>query len=169
MKKMILSLVTSLFIFGYSLQAQTSNVDPNAPYLKDKNIPRFALSLTNGKTLSHQQIPKYRYTSIIIFSPDCGHCEEEAADLSKNADKLKSVYFIWTSYKDMPAIKKFAEKFGLDKQANVAVGKDSDFSIPIFFRPRMTPFVALYDKGQLLKVFEQGVKSQELIQIINRK
>jgi hypothetical protein len=33
----------------------------------------------------------------------------------------------------------------------------------------MTPFVALYDKGQLLKVFEQGVKVPELLKIIGGK
>jgi thiol-disulfide isomerase/thioredoxin len=167
--------VTTLFcVFIVSLFATMTlsaqeNIDPDAPFLKDKNIPRFTLNLTTGKSFSNTQIPKTKYTCIIIFSPDCSHCQEEAAELTKNADKFKSVFFIWNSYKEMAEIKAFATKYGLDKQSNVVIGKDPEFSIPVFFRPRMTPFVALYDKGQLLKVYEQGVKVPELLKIIGGK
>jgi hypothetical protein len=89
--------------------------------------------------------------------------------LTKNADKFKSVFFIWNSYKEMADIKAFATKYGLDKQSNVIVGRDPEFAIPVFFRPRMTPFVALYANGQLLKVYEQGVKVPELLKIIGGK
>jgi thiol-disulfide isomerase/thioredoxin len=165
---------TLLSVFIVSLLASTTlmaqgNIDPNAPFLKDKNIPKFTLNLTTGKSFSYTQIPKTKYTCIIIFSPDCSHCQEEAAELTKNADKFKSVFFIWNSYKEMADIKAFAIKYGLDKQSNVIVGRDPEFSIPVFFRPRMTPFVALYANGQLLKVYEQGVKVPELLKIIGGK
>jgi thiol-disulfide isomerase/thioredoxin len=159
--------IVSLFA-TMTLSAQ-ENIDPNAPFLKDKNIPRFTLNLTTDKTFNNTQIPKTKYTCIIIFSPDCSHCQDEATELTKNADKFKSVFFIWNSYKEMADIKAFATKYGLDKQSNVVVGKDPEFAIPVFFRPRMTPFVALYEKGQLLKVFEQGVKVPELLKIIGGK
>jgi thiol-disulfide isomerase/thioredoxin len=159
--------IVSLFA-TMTLSAQ-ENIDPNAPFLKDKNLPKFTLNLTNGKSFSNTQIPKTKYTCIIIFSPDCSHCQEEATELTKNADKFKSVFFIWNSYKEMADIKAFATKYGLDKQSNVIVGRDPEFSIPVFFRPRMTPFVALYEKGQLLKVYEQGVKVPELLKIIGGK
>lgn len=170
MKKVIaiFSLILVSLVSAMTLSAQ-SNIDPNAPFLKDKNIPKFTLNLTSGKSFSHTQIPKTRYTCIIIFSPDCSHCQEEAAELTKNADKFKNVFFIWNSYKDMNEIKAFAVKYGLDKQANVVVGRDPEFSIPVFYRPRMTPFVAIYDKGQFLKVYEQGVKVPELLKIIGGK
>ena len=167
--------VTTLFsVFMLSLFASMTlsaqaNIDPNAPFLKDKNIPKFTLNLTTGKSFSNTQIPKTKYTCIIIFSPDCSHCQEEAAELTKNADKFKSVFFIWNSYKEMVDIKAFAIKYGLDKQSNVIVGRDPEFAIPVFFRPRMTPFVALYANGQLLKVYEQGVKVPELLKIIGGK
>ena len=165
---------TLLTVFIVSLLATMTlsaqgNIDPDAPFLKDKNLPKFTLNLTTGKSFSNTQIPKTRFTCIIIFSPDCSHCQEEAAELTKNADKFKSVFFIWNSYKEMADIKAFATKYGLNKQSNVIVGRDPEFSIPVFFRPRMTPFVALYDKGQLLKVYEQGVKVPELLKIIGGK
>lgn len=160
---LIFSLVPAMGLFAQSA------TDQNAPYLNDKSIPKFTLNLTTGKSFNNTQIPKTRYTCIIIFSPDCSHCQEEATELTKNAAKFKSVFFVWNSYKEMDEIKAFAIKYGLDKQANVVVGRDPEYAIPVFFRPRMTPFVAIYDKGLLLKVYEQGVKVPELLNIIGSK
>ncbi|MEY4278479.1 MAG: hypothetical protein RL377_483, partial [Bacteroidota bacterium] len=79
---------------------------------------------------------------------------------------FKNVLFIWDSYREMDLIKKFAAKYNLAGQPNVIIGRDPSFSIPTFFRPRMTPFVALYDKGNLVRVWDQGAEVNELIKII---
>jgi len=108
--------VFMLSLFASMTLSAQGNIDPNAPFLKDKNIPKFTLNLTTGKSFNNTQIPKTKYTCIIIFSPDCSHCQEEAAELTKYADKFKSVFFIWNSYKEMADIKAFASQFGLDNK-----------------------------------------------------
>ena len=150
--------------------ANTNNapaVDPSAPYMKDKHIPTFSIVSVDGKEITNKQLSnKYKYTCIIIFSPDCSHCEHEASEISKNADKFKDVQFIWDSYREMDLIKKFAIKYNLSDQPNVIIGRDPAFSIPSFYRPKMTPFVALYNKGNLVRVWDQGAEVNELIKII---
>ncbi len=172
MKYILLGLF-ALTSFSTSLKAQAQQssaapvVDPNAPYMKDKHIPSFSITSVDGKEITNKDISnKYRYTCIIIFSPDCSHCEHEATELDKNTDKFKNVLFIWDSYRDMDAIKKFANKYNLAGQPNVIIGRDAAFTIPTFFRPRMTPFVALYDKGNIVRVWDQGVEPNELMKII---
>jgi hypothetical protein len=131
--------------------ASASTVDPNAPYMKDKRIPLFSLTSIDGKEITNKQLPtQYKYTCIIIFSPDCSHCEHEASELSKNADKFKEVLFIWDSYREM----------------DVIIGRDPAFTIPTFYRPKMTPFVAMYKNGYLLRVWEQGAEVNELVKIV---
>jgi len=171
MKYIFLCLVGLLCMFtNANAQAvapkQASTVDPNAPYMKDKHLPSFSITTVDGKELTNKDLPtKYKYTCIIIFSPDCSHCEHEAEELNKNADKFKNVLFIWDSYREMENIKKFATKYKLAGQPNVIIGRDPAFTIPTFFRPRMTPFVALYDKGNFVKAWDQGVEPYELIKI----
>jgi thiol-disulfide isomerase/thioredoxin len=150
------------------LEAQVS-VDPNAPYLKDKKLPAFSITSIDGKEITNKQMPKYPFTCIIIFSPDCPHCEKEAGDINKYADKFKNVLFIWDSYRDMESIKKFAVKYNLVGKPNVIIGRDPNFTLPTFYRPRMTPFMALYQKGVLIKVYEEGANVFELIKIIEGK
>ena len=170
MKYLLIGLVL-LTSFASKAQSGAANnaapvVDQNAPYIKDKHLPAFNIMSVEGKEITNKDLPKnYKYTVIIIFSPDCSHCEHEAAEINKNVDKFKNVLFIWDSYRDMDLIKKFAAKYNLAGQANVLIGRDAAFTIPSFFRPKMTPFVALYDKGNFVKVWEQGVEPSELIKI----
>lgn len=163
--KQLFALVITLF----ALNASAQTFDPNAPFMKDKNFPTFSITSTTGKEVTNKSIPKYRYNLILIFSPDCPHCEHEAEELSKNAAKFTNVLFIWDSFRDMPAIKNFAVKYKLEGKANVIVGRDGDFTLPTFFRPRMTPFVALYDNGKFVKAWEQGVEVAELMKLIGVK
>jgi len=158
--------------FGSNLYAQVTSpaFDNTAPYLRDKHSPAFSLTSVDGKEVTQKDIPsKYKYTCYIIFSPDCSHCEHEATELSNNADKFKNVFFIWDSYRDMDLIKKFATKYNLEKQPNILIGRDATFTIPTYFRPKMTPFVALYNNGLLVKVWESGVEVPELLKLITTK
>ena len=166
MKYIFASLLSFLLIS--QLEAQV-NGDPGAPYLKNNKIPPFSITSVNGKEITNKQMPAYPFTCIIIFSPDCPHCEKEAGDINKYADKFKNVLFIWDSYRDMESIKKFAAKYNLVGKPNVIIGRDPNFTLPTFYRPRMTPFMALYKKGVLLKVYEEGADVFELIKIIEGK
>lgn len=174
--KVILGILAIFMAVSLSAQAQTqppsepNAPDPNAPYILDKHIPQFFIESVDGKPITKKDLPtKYKYTCIIIFSPDCSHCEHEASEIQKNADKFKNVLFVWDSYREMDLIKKFATKYNLEGQPNVIIGRDPGFTIPSFFRPRMTPFVALYKNGDFVKVWQQGVEPDELIKITQGK
>lgn len=165
--KNILTSLAGLFLVISSF-AQTQAND--APYLLDKRAPSFSMMSVQGKEITHKQLPaNYKYTCYIIFSPDCSHCQTEAIEIEKNMDKFKNVFFVWASYREMADIKGFAIKYKLDKYPNMLVGRDPSFTLPSFFRPKMTPFVALYKNGSLLKVYEQGAKVSELAAIIEGK
>ena len=136
-----------------SAQNTMPQIDPNAPYAKDKHSPAFSISSVEGKELTEKDIPaKYKYTCFIIFSPDCSHCEHEAAELKKEAAKFNNVFFVWDSYREMDLIKKFASTYDLIGKANVIIGRDPTYTIPSFFRPKMTPFVALYKNGEFVRI-----------------
>jgi thiol-disulfide isomerase/thioredoxin len=155
--------------FSFTAFAQTNTQEPEAPYLKDKKAPLFTMTSITGAEVSQKQIPsKYKFVCYIIFSPDCSHCEHEAGELNKYADKLTDVFFIWNSYRDMDTIKKFADKFSLAGKPNILIGRDPSFVLSSFFRPRMTPFVAIYKNGQFVQAYPQGSNVFELIKIIER-
>ena len=166
MKYLLTIILSGLLFSSIHAQKKAPVVDPNAPYLKDNKIPAFSITGMDGREITNKQLPKYKFTCIIIFSPDCPHCQKEAAEINKYAAKFKNVLFIWDSFRDMESIKNFAVDFNLMNKPNIIVGRDPNFTIASFYRPRMTPFMALYLNGSLLKVYEQGAEVLELAKII---
>ena len=78
--KYILTLLCSVVLLS-----ATAQTDPNAPFQRDKNLPAFKIVSVGGKEITNRDLPKYKYQMIIIFSPDCPHCEHEAAEINKYA------------------------------------------------------------------------------------
>jgi thiol-disulfide isomerase/thioredoxin len=167
--KKIISLVAAVLLLGaQQLLAQDNTpVRPDAPYLTNKNIPTFNLLLTDSSNFSQSNIPKAKYTIIIYFSPDCGHCQHEATEVVKNMDSLKHVFMVWAGSRSIPELKAFGEKYGFNACPNIVYGQDQHYSIPSYYQVKYTPFVAVYDsKKQFIRAYEMGVEIPELLKLI---
>ncbi|MCW3087362.1 MAG: hypothetical protein JWQ78_748 [Sediminibacterium sp.] len=167
MKTLCLFLLTLLF--ATTVSAQLLQADPVAPYKKDPQIPDFSIQQTDGSWFTKEQLPKYDYTVIIYFAPDCGHCQYEATEIVKHMDSLKNAFFVFVAYKSLEDIKEFSLKYGLNAFSNIRTGRDPKYFIPSFYQVKFTPFVAVYDrKGLFVKEFEKGAEASELIALVNR-
>jgi thiol-disulfide isomerase/thioredoxin len=169
MKKIILLFLAVLLLGAIkNVTAQDNTpVRPDAPYLTNKNIPDFALLLTDSSRFNNNNIPNSKFTILIYFSPDCGHCQHEATEMVKNIDSLKHVYFVWAGSRSIPELKAFSEKYGFNALPNVVCGQDQQYSIPSYYQVKYTPFVAVYDnRKQFVKAYEMGVEIPELLKLI---
>jgi len=152
---------------------QTFIQDTIPAYLKTKQLPAFTLVTDIKKKdttwFTQNNIPANKPIIIIYFSPECGHCELEAKEIVKHMDSLRKAYFVFASYHPVDKIQAFAEKYYLNKFSNITVGRDIQYFIPVFFKVKFTPFVAVYNGNRnLLKVYEQGSEMNELIQLVNQ-
>ena len=164
-----------LFFFlisAVSASAQ-SRVEELPPYKKDLHIPDFNILQTDSTWLTKEQLPKYEYTAIIYFAPDCGHCQYTVKELVKSMDSLKNVFFVFVAYKPLDEIRDFYKHYGLDKFSNIRMGRDPKYFVPAFFRVTSTPFVAVYNRtGLLAKVFDPALNSTievpQLVALVNK-
>ena len=169
MKKLTIFFIAMLCLGAHTqLVAQDNTpVRPDAPYLTNKNMPAFNLLLIDGKNFTQNNIPTSKYTIIIYFSPDCGHCQHEATEMVKNIDSLKHAYIVWAGSRSIPELKAFSEKYGLIGCPNMVCGQDQQYSIPSYYQVKYTPFVAVYDnRKQFVKAYEMGVEIPELLKLI---
>jgi len=139
-----------LLITASGIFAQ-SKTDDQAPYKRDPAIPAFNIQLTDSSWFTKEQLPAYDHTIIIYFSPDCGHCQQQAKDIVQKMDSLKKVFFVFVAYKPLEDIKGFASYYGLDRFNNVRIGRDPKYYIPSFYRVKYSPFLAVYNKKGLLE------------------
>ncbi len=153
MKRILFAL--ALLIVGYTSHAQTTDSLPK--YKKDPTLPYFNILQGDSTWFNRWNIPKNKSVVIVYFSPECGHCQLTAQRFADSMSLFKNTFFVWISSYKPEQIKKFAHQYKLDQFDNVRLGRDTSYSIPVFYQVKFTPFMAIYNKkGNLVQAFEGG-------------
>jgi thiol-disulfide isomerase/thioredoxin len=160
MKQLFLAV---LIICSVTAAAQTDTLPP--PYKRYPTVPPLQLVLEDSATkYTKADLPKKKPVLIMMFSPDCDHCQHEAEQLVANAEKLKDIQLVMITTAPIYRMTEFANKYGLTGLKNVVVAKDPYYLLPPFFDMRNYPFLALYNKkGELIRVFEGSVSVEKLL------
>ena len=164
MKKMLFVLFTFFSIASF---AQTEDLPA---YKKQPGVPQFMILQTDSSWFTTSSLPKNKPVIITYFSPECGHCQLEAQELSKHMEELKDVNFVWTSFLTPKEIGDFVDKYEMKKYKNVHFGRDTKYYIPVFYDLKYTPFSAVYDRnGKLIKTYETGIDFKELNELLKNE
>jgi hypothetical protein len=169
MYKMLFTIILVVLVNTFT-NAQTDST-PLPTYLKTKQVPGFKLLQMDSATYFYKyQLKKKMPTAIFYFNPDCEHCQYEAKVLVDSIKYVKHIQFVFASYAKFAEIKKFDSTYQLTAQPNIKVGRDENYYIPVFYKVRFTPFLALYDKnGFLIKAFEGGTSVRNIAATIKQK
>jgi thioredoxin-related protein len=166
MKKLFfLVAIGILFVVsGYAQQPEKDTL----PYLKYPALPAFNMRLMDSETIFNTyNIPKGKPAMLVLFSPDCQHCQKFFKEFMPAMDSFQNVdFYIITAYSKMSALRSFAEEFHFDKYKNIKmVGRDYEFFCPVFYGLRSVPDLILYDKNKkLVKLIDHGGKASEIYQ-----
>ena len=160
--KKILSLVL-LLTAAVALHAQPDTAQ--APYQRFPQVPPFQLLLGDSTTFyKKESLPKSKPVLLIIFSPECSHCQHTAEELVRYKDSLKNVQIVMATLHTITQMNAFAETYGLKALSNVVLGKDVYFILPPFYKIRNLPFMALYKaNGDLIRTVEGSLPIQNVI------
>ncbi len=139
-------------------QAQPSAQDPA------KSIPDFTFYvLKSGIRFEKSNLGPGDKQVFIFFDPSCSFCQHEAADISKNMDKLKNVNFYFISMNDPALMSTFFDRFApnLNGKDNVHMLYDRNIDfVNKFHVPTQYPATYIYDSKGLLKTYWNGVRSE---------
>jgi len=95
---------------------------------------------------------------IMLFNPDCDHCQHETEELIKNIDDFKNIQVVMATMMPFNMMKAFYEKYELTKYNNIVVGQDQNFFLIPFYSVRNLPFLAFYNKkGDFISILEGSV------------
>lgn len=139
---------------AFSVAAQADSLTP--PYRKFPEPPPFQLLLQDSATIFKKADLKTKTPLLLmIFSPDCSHCQHETEELVKHRDQLKGIQVVMITMHPFDAMKKFISDYKLTTVPEVTVGKDIYYLTPSFYAMHNLPFNAWYDKKKkLINVFE---------------
>lgn len=162
MKKIVL--FTSLIFASLVSFCQKDSIKL-APYQRFPTIPPFKLlKVDSSSYFTKSDLQKNKPVLIMLFNPDCEHCQHETEEIIKNIDQLKDVQIVMATMMPFSLMKSFYEKYGLEKYENINVGQDIKYTLPSFYQISFMPYLAMYDKkGNLLTTFEGSMKIQDLV------
>jgi thioredoxin-related protein len=154
MKKLVLGAIATMVIMFSKAQSDTSRL-----YLQYPDIPPFDItSVPDSGSFSKSDLKKRKPTLIILFSPDCEHCQHETKALKENIDLLSNVQIVMISFLDYDLIKKFYNDYQIEAYPNIHMGKDGKYFLGTFYKIQTFPSMFLYNKkGKFITNFEGSI------------
>ncbi|MES2733253.1 MAG: redoxin domain-containing protein [Bacteroidota bacterium] len=93
-------------------------------------------------------------TILIVFLPDCDHCQREAAQIRKHISAFEKYSLWFISSANLAEIKQFGEKYKLLEQANISLAHSEQAYINDSFGYIPTPSLYIYSNGHRIKDFK---------------
>ncbi|HUZ59812.1 MAG TPA: hypothetical protein VMU83_13640 [Hanamia sp.] len=163
MKKLLF--ILSCFLVSYSGFSQTNtSKDNQPPYISNPDIPTFLLHKAPDSTaFTNKDLHKKKPTLIMIFSPECGHCQHETTVLLQNIDHFKKAQILMTTWLPYPEMIKFYRDYKIADYPEITMAWDKkDFFLP-YYRVQSYPDLVVYDKkGKFVKSFSGEINLQEV-------
>ncbi|MBL0181854.1 MAG: redoxin domain-containing protein [Chitinophagaceae bacterium] len=162
--KRLIPLIVLLFAVACS-RAQT---DSTFLYLRFPTVPPFTITKVADSTrFTKADLSRKKATIIIIFSPDCEHCQHETRELTANIKLFKKAQIIMASPLEHPILKKFYDEYGLAAYPNIIMGRDPSYFLGTFYNIRSFPAIFVYDKkGNFVKAFDGTAPVNQIAEIL---
>jgi thioredoxin-related protein len=160
MKKWLL-LITALGLSMVS-DCQVDSIQP--PYKRFPDLPPLKLLLTDSSSyFTKNDFKKKSEVLLILFNPECDHCQHETEEIIKQIDHFKNVQIVMATTMPFEMMKSFVEKYELSKYKNIVVGQDQKYFLIPYYAVSNLPFLAFYNKkGTLISVFEGSMPIEKV-------
>src|SRR5215510_15736602 len=111
-----------------SALAQTQ---PDPPYKRFPTVPPLKLLLTDSSTIfTEKDLKKNTPLFVILFSPDCEHCQKETEELIDKIDSFKNIQIVMATFLPVDKMKTFYDNYKLNRFSNIIVGYDIQHILP---------------------------------------
>ncbi|MBS1921690.1 MAG: thioredoxin [Bacteroidetes bacterium] len=167
MKKQFLFAFAILTTFFASAQTDSSKLPA---YKRFPTLPPVTLLLTDSAShFSKGNFSKKEQVLIILFNPECEHCQKETEELLDSIDHFKNIQIVMATMMPFSEMTAFYKKYKLAKYHNIVVGQDTKYFLPVFYMVSNLPYLALYNKkGELITTFEGAVPIHKVIGEFNK-
>ena len=159
MKKYFLSILMLIVcVTGFS-QTDTSLI-----YLRFPIVPSFKLiNIADSSIFTKDNLKKKKATVIMMFSPDCEHCQAETKALTEKINLFKKAQIVMVSPIDFYYMKEFYNEYKIADFSNITMGRDPAYFLGTFYKVRSFPSIFVYDKkGKLVNSFIGSTPVEEI-------
>ena len=148
MKKIFLLLLVSSFILFVNAQTTTkADSIPLPAYKRLPDVPAFTITLVSDSSIfAKENLKKKTKALIILFSPDCSHCEHATKQILAKIDSFKNTQIIMVSNLSYDLVRKFYDKYKIADYPTIEMGVDKNYFLGSFYKLTSFPTIFLYNK-----------------------
>ena len=160
-----------LFLLGFAQQS-FSQIDSvqQPPFRRFPTFPPVKLLLPDSAYFTKESLGKKSAVMLMLFSPQCEHCQHETEELVRKIDRFKKIEIVMATTMHYDSMMAFREKYGLAKFKNLTVAHDYQFFLPVFYSIRNLPFFAFYNrKKELISIFEGSISLDKALEELVRE
>lgn len=131
----------------------------------ENDLPEMSVKMIDGST--QQMNEAEGKTILVLFQPDCDHCQREATAIQDNLERFNEyeVYFI--SSASLNDLHQFSVTYKLDDPPNVHFGTTDVVNIVEKFGSIPTPSLYVYSEdGDLTSKFEGETSIEQILQAL---
>lgn len=170
MKKLLL-LSGYLFIAVTCFSQTNTSAGGKPDYISTGTIPAFITYKARDSTVfTNKYIHKGKPVLLMIFSPDCGHCQHVASEIIKNIDHFKKTQILmitWLPYSDMMS---FYKTYKIAAHPQITMAWDSKYFFLPYYHVQSYPKLIVYDKkGKYVKEFQGNIQIEEVWKSMGKK
>lgn len=151
-----------------SFQQADAQTDSLPIYKRYPVIPVFNIMIAPDSTkFTKDDLKRKKPTIIMLFSPDCSHCQFATKELLEKMDLFKKVQIIMVSSLDFSNIKKFYDEYKIADYPNITMGRDGTYMLGTFYKIHTFPTIFLYNKkGKFVQSFEGDIKMEAIAEAL---
>jgi thioredoxin-related protein len=160
-----------LLLCGFVLAADAQPDTTKAPYLRFPEFPPVTLLLGDSTaTFTKEALVAKKPVLLMLFSPDCSHCQHTAKELVQYKDSLEGIQVVMATLAPLFKMNAFVKEYGLEVVPGLTTGKDIYYFMPSFYAIHNLPFMAFYNrKGRLISVFEGSKSIPQVLEIFRKQ
>jgi thioredoxin-related protein len=146
--------------------AAQKEVAPVAQEQGKKILPNMRLVGLDAKQFNAQSL-KGKRTVLILFQPDCEHCQNESKQIAERLDKFAKYELYFVSTAAIPEIQKFSVDYKLAGKPNIHFAKTEVQQIIDSFGPIPAPSIFIYsENGEQLNSFQGEMEMDVIIKYL---
>jgi thioredoxin-related protein len=150
-----------LFIVAIGFAQQ----DTSLIYLRFPTVPPFKLTkMPDSTVFTKDNLKRKKPTIIMVFSPDCEHCQEMTKQITANIHLFKKAQIVMATPLEFGYVKKFYEEYKIADYPNITMGRDPGYFLGTFYKVRSFPAIFIYNKkGSLVNWFTGEVELKKIV------
>jgi thioredoxin-related protein len=150
-----------ILLVGNTAKAQAPSMQMTA---RQTGLPSFSITrVPDSSRFEKANLQKNKAVIMMVFSPDCEHCQQKIKEIMANIKLFKNVQIVMVSNLGYSYVKRFYQEFNVARYPNITMGMDYRYMLGNFFTIPGLPAMFLYNKnGQFVKAFDRNVPVQKI-------